>query len=200
MSTATADAAAVPSPKAGSKKKLLILLLAALVLAAAAGGGLLFFLKKRAAAKAAEDGEAEATPVVAQANEPVRDPKKLPVYAPLDVFTVNLADREAERYAQIGIVLELEEEKVGDRIKAFMPSIRNNILMVLAHKTAAELLSREGKERLAFEIQREACRALGYSLPDPAAAASAPKTAKKAPKPTEPPPVRAVQFSNFIVQ
>ena len=30
-----------------------------------------------------------------------------PAFVPLDPFTVNLADREAERYAQVGITLEL---------------------------------------------------------------------------------------------
>jgi flagellar FliL protein len=40
------------------------------------------------------------------------------VFVPLEPFTVNLADREAERYAQIGMTLEIEDAKVGDQIKA----------------------------------------------------------------------------------
>jgi hypothetical protein len=53
------------------------------------------------------------------------------VFVPLDPFTVNLADRDAERYAQIGVTLEIEDAKVGDQIKAYMPAIRNNILMAM---------------------------------------------------------------------
>ena len=45
---------------------------------------------------------------------PKRDPKAVPVFVPLDNFTVNLADREAERYAQIGISLELNDAKAGE--------------------------------------------------------------------------------------
>ena len=35
------------------------------------------------------------------------DPKAVPTFVPLDPFTVNLADRDADRYAQIGVTLEL---------------------------------------------------------------------------------------------
>ena len=76
------------------------------------------------------------------------DPKAVPAFVPLDPFTVNLADRDAERYAQIGITLEIEDAKLADQIKNYMPAIRNNILMVLSHKTAGELLEREAIERL----------------------------------------------------
>jgi flagellar protein FliL len=206
MSTATAD---VASPKAGGKKKLLIIVLVAVLVLAAGGVGALLLLKKKAAAADEEDLEGAESPAVHQ-----RDPKVVPTFVPLDMFTVNLADRETERYAQIGIVLELDDAKVGDQIKAYMPAIRNNILMVLAHKTSQELLAREGKELLAFEVKREASRALGIELDEEppvtatktasasdAEADAAPKPkAKKRKKTGEPSPIRQVQFSNFIIQ
>ena len=102
---------------------------------------------------------------------PKRDPKAVPVFVPLDTFTVNLADREAERYAQIGISLELDDAKAGEKIKVFMPAIRNNILMVLAHKRSSDLLERAGKEKLAEEVLRETERALGLEPAAPGAAA-----------------------------
>ena len=71
-----------------------------------------------------------------------------PVFVPLDPFTVNLADKESERYAQVGITLEIEDAKFGDQLKLYMPAIRNNILMVLAHKRSSDLLERSGKEKL----------------------------------------------------
>jgi flagellar FliL protein len=70
--------------------------------------------------------------------------------------------------------------------------------MVLAHKTAAELLTREGKERLAKEIMRESVRPMGIELDDEDEAASAPR--KKRKKAAVESPVTAVLFSNFIVQ
>jgi flagellar protein FliL len=191
MSTAAAVEGAAPA-KSG-KKKLIIVLMAVVVLLAAAGGGLLFWLKARAHA-AAEAEDAEGTAVAAQGGAAIRrDPKAVPVFVPLDNFTVNLADREADRYAQIGISLEIADSKAGERIKLFMPAIRNNILMVLAHKRSSDLLEREGKERLAAEVLHETERALGV---EPAA----PGAAHKKGDDPDSRPVLAVHFSNFIIQ
>jgi flagellar FliL protein len=193
MSTAAAVEGAVPV-KAG-KKKLIVVLAAVLLLLAALGGGAVFWLKSRAHAQQLADEEADAGGETAHAKAaPRRDPKVVPVFVPLENFTVNLADREADRYAQIGISLELSDAKAGDRIKLFMPAIRNNILMVLAHKRSADLLERSGKEKLAEEVLRETERALGLE-PLPTGAA-----ARKAAADDEPRPVRAVHFSNFIIQ
>lgn len=191
MSTAAAVEGAMPV-KAG-KKKLIVVLVAALLLLAAVGGGAVFWLKSRAhAQQEAEDAEAGGEVAHAKA-APKRDPKAVPVFVPLDNFTVNLADREAERYAQIGISLELNDAKAGEKIKVFMPAIRNNILMVLAHKRSSDLLEREGKEKLAAEVLRETERALGI---EPAAAGAKRKKADD----EGARPVLAVHFSNFIIQ
>ena len=137
---------------------------------------------------------------------------------------MNLADRDAERFAQVGVTLELTDAKAGDLLKAYMPAIRNNILLVLGSKTAAQLIERDGKLLLAAEIRREALRPLGYEVklegvgPDAHAPAEEEvddaadtddgkpkaKTKKKA-KPKadaedEQIPIRAVHFSNFIIQ
>jgi len=191
MSTAATAEGAVPV-KAG-KKKLLIILLAVMLLLAAGGGGLVFWLKARAqAALEAEEAEAGTDAPGTTATAAKRDPKAVPVFVALDNFTVNLADREAERYAQIGISLELSDAKAGERIKLFMPAIRNNILMVLAHKRSSDLLERAGKEKLSEEVLRETERALGLEPATPG------KPAAKGGD--EPRPVRAVHFSNFIIQ
>ena len=190
MSAAVAVEGAVPV-KAG-KKKLIIILVAVLLVLAAAGGGVVFWLKAKA--HAAQEAEDEAAGESAGAKPaPKRDPKAVPVFVPLENFTVNLADREADRYAQIGISLELDDAKSSEKIKVFMPAIRNNILMVLAHKRSSDLLERSGKEKLANEVLRETERALGLEPVVPGAAAK--KDASQ-----EPRPVRAVHFSNFIIQ
>ncbi len=191
MSTAAAVDGAVPV-KSG-KKKLIVVLALVLLLLAAAGGGLVFWLKAKAhAAQQAEesDGASEEAGVASPGK---RDPKVVPVFVALDSFTVNLADREADRYAQVGISLELADSKAGERIKAFMPAIRNNILMVLAHKRASDLLDRTGKEKLADEVLRETERALGIEPLPPGSTARRSADAEAR-------PVRAVHFSNFIIQ
>jgi flagellar protein FliL len=193
MSTAAAVEGAVPA-KSG-KKKLVIVLALVLLLLAAGGGGLVFWLKAKAHAEqlAEEEEEADAPkPAKSAKSTPQRDPKAVPVFVALENFTVNLADREAERYAQIGISLELADAQAGEKIKQFMPAIRNNILMVLAHKRSPDLLERAGKEKLAEEVQRETERALGLEPPPPGVA---PRKADAAQR-----PVRAVHFSNFIIQ
>ena len=209
MSAAAAPAAtpgetAVP---AKGKKKLVIMLAAVLLLVVLGGAGAWLLLKKKAADN--DDEASETATATAQSAGPAkpaaRDPKAVPIFVPLDPFTVNLADREAERYAQIGITLEIADAKIGDQIKQFMPAIRNAVLMLLADKTAAQILDRQGKLKLAQEVQREASRALGFDVGDaPEAEAGdaarkkpAKKPAKKAPAEL---PIRAVHFSNFIVQ
>ena len=189
MSSAAAIEGAVPA-KAG-RKKLIVMLAVVLLLLAAGGGGVVFWLKARAHAAAEAEDADDGAPVAQAGAAAKRDPKAVPVFVPLDSFTVNLADREADRYAQIGMSLELADPKAGERIKLFMPAIRNNILMVLAHKRSSDLLERAGKEKLAEEVLRETERALGFEAAVPGA---------KRHGDDEPRPVRAVHFSNFIIQ
>ncbi len=204
----TADGAA---PPAKGKKKLIIILAAVLLLAGAGGGGALFYMKKKAAeAAAAAEAEGEDAPAAhAKAKGDAKhDAAHPPTFLPLDPFVVNLADKDTDRYAQIGVTLEIDDPKTADQLKAYMPAIRNGILMVLAHKTSAELLTREGKEKLAGEIMRESVRPLGIELEEPEAEEEAPtadepkakKKKKKKKTAADDSPVRHVHFSNFIIQ
>ena len=200
---ATVDA----SPAKGGKKKLIIII--AVLVLVLGGGGAALLMKK----KPADDEEDSGGHGKTEATEPAKakakhDPKHPPTFVPLDPFTVNLADKESERYAQIGITLEIDDAKTADDLKVYMPAIRNNILMVLAHKTAAEILTREGKEKLAKSILYAAVRPLGFEVdedadadePEAPAVDAAKKKKKK--KKAAPPalPVTAVHFSNFIIQ
>ena len=197
-----AEATTVKVPM-GRKKKLIVIVGAVLALVlAAAGGATVYLMKKRAAAAAAaaeEDGGAGAKADAPEPKAAKADLKHAPVFVPLDPFTVNLADREAERYAQVGITLELADAKAGDLLKAYMPAIRNNILLVLAGKTAVQMMEHEGKLQLAAEIRAAALKPLGYDVKVPKAAASG--VAKAAPTDDDDvPPIKTVHFSNFIIQ
>ena len=197
---ATAPAAEAAAPKGGGSKKLIIIIAAVLVLVLVGGGAAVMLLKKKPAAEEGDDGAetSEAAPkpkAHAKSDHP-------PTFVPLDPFTVNLADKDVDRFAQIGVTLQVEDPKFADQIKAYMPAIRSNVLMVLAHKTAAELLTREGKEKLAKDIMRESVRPMGIELDDDEdehAATDAPKKKKKKKAHVES-PVTQVLFSNFIVQ
>jgi flagellar FliL protein len=197
--SAAAAAAPEAAPRKG-KKKLIVVLAAVVLLLAAAGGGALWWLAKSAASADEEDGGADGAAQV----EHQHDPKAVPTFVPLEMFTVNLADHDGERYAQIGVTLEVRDPKVADQIKAYMPAIRNNVLMLLAHKTSAELLRREGKEQLAAEIRRETLRPLGVEPPAAASGEAAGEDDARARKAKARAmadlPVRQVHFSNFIIQ
>jgi flagellar FliL protein len=212
-----ADAGVVAPAKKG-KKKLLIMLVVGVLALLLAGGGAVFMMKKKAAAHAAEDGDDTVASAEHKAAKP--DLKNPPTFLPLDPFVVNLADKDADRYAQIGITLEVADPKFGELLKAYMPAIRNSILLILAQKASADLLDRPGKEQLAGQIQREAARVMGIEVDEPEA--PAPKAAakdgakdeakakdgddeekpkaKKRKAPSEPNPIRHVHFSNFIIQ
>lgn len=203
----TVDAGAAAPAKQGKKKLLIIVLIAVLALVVI-GGGALFLLKKKAA-KDAESGDDAPTAVAEHGSKP--DLKHPPTFLPLEPFVVNLGDKEVDRYAQVGITLEVEDAKFAEEMKAFMPAIRNGILMILAHKTSRELLDRAGKEQLASEILRESARTMGIEVGEPEAAARSdkaegddedkPKPKKKSRKPpAEPNPIKHVHFSTFIVQ
>ena len=199
--SAAAATDAVPatpaSPAKGGKKKIIIIASAVLaVLLAGGGGGAYFMMKKRAAeaaAAAAEEG-GDAAGDKHEEHAAKVDLKHAPTFVPLDPFTVNLADREAERYAQVGMTLELADAKAGDLLKAYMPAIRNNILLVLAGKTAPQLMEHNGKLQLAAEVRAAALKPLGYSQKAESAAG------KKNADAADEPPIRAVHFSNFIIQ
>ncbi|MBL8280128.1 MAG: flagellar basal body-associated FliL family protein [Pelomonas sp.] len=198
MATAPAAEPAAAAPKGGGSKKLIIILAAVLVLVLVGGGAAFMLLKKKPAAEEGEDGEAVEAPVKAKAHA---KPDHPPTFVPLDPFTVNLADKDVDRFAQVGVTLQVEDPKFADQIKAYMPAIRSNVLMVLSHKTAAELLSREGKEKLAKEIMRESVRPMGIELEEEdEEAADGTKKKKKKKKAAVESPVTQVLFSNFIVQ
>ena len=142
MSKAAAAVAAAPvegaAPKKGGKKILLFGLIGVVVLALAGVGG--FIYMKRSSAHG--DKAAHAPKVE----------KKPPVFAALDPFTVNLADREREHYLQVGLTYEVLGSDVAEEVKAQMPLIRSRILLLLTAKTAAELATAEGKNKLAGEL------------------------------------------------
>ena len=213
MSAAAVPAdAAVAAPAKKGKKKLLIMLIVGVLVLALAGGAFVFMMKKKAAAQAGEDGDE----AVASAAHNKPDLKHPPTFLPLDPFVVNLSDKDADRYAQIGITFEVDDAKFGELLKAYMPAIRNSILLILAQKSSADLLDRPGKEQLAGQIQRESARVMGIDVEEPEAPAAKPVAkddakakdgadeekpkAIKRKAPSEPNPIRHVHFSNFIIQ
>ena len=194
MATKPAETAAAP-PK--SKKMLVIVLMVVLVLGLA-GIGAFVYVSKQRAASAFDDQE---QPAAAAKHA---SPSGPPVYLPLDSMVVNLADPGGERVAQVGITFELRDAAAGETVKQYLPTIRSGVLLLVSQKTSEELLQREGKEKLAADILREAARPFG-GMDDEEDAAPAAKGSAKPSKSRnrvrpEDLPVQRVLFSSFIVQ
>ena len=183
MSAPEAQEAAAP-PKS---KKMLIIIIAAVLVVVLGGGAAFFIIKKKQAAEE-EDGDDEHAAVV------VEEHKGPPAYLPMDNMVINLADPGGERVAQIGVTLELSEEHDIEKVKAFLPTIRSEVLMLISQRTADELLTREGKQKLIDDIVAAAGAHFGGG---PAETGKKKKKEKGAEGGN---PVRGVLFSSFIIQ
>jgi len=190
-----------PAAAPAKSKKMLIIIIGVVVAVLVIGGGAAaWFLSNRSHGDEEEGGGA--------AHAPRKEaPKVAPTFLAMENMVVNLADPGGDRFAQIGITLELEDAKTAEQVKLYLPTIRSGILMLVSQRTSAELLVREGKEKLAADIRREVSRPLGYSTErdrERARAADAEQDGdaedRPARKRTERNPVLRVLFSNFIIQ
>ena len=212
MSKATPEPAADGAPAKGGKKKMVIIALAAVVLLGGGGGGAWWFMGR---------GEPDAAAEAAKAEE---KRKATRAFVTLEPFVVNLSDSESDRYAQVGVVLEVEGKEANAKVTERMPAVRNEILLLISSKKASELTTRDGKQTLAEEISVAAGRQLGWVPEDeqgddgddePPAKPSKDKGGKdkgsngKSTKPAKvakpkpapvPNPVTQVHFASFIVQ
>ncbi|MBB6561512.1 flagellar FliL protein [Acidovorax soli] len=191
----SANAAAPAKEKPKSKKMLIIVV--ALVLVLGIGGAAAFFLLGKKKPAGDEEEAAAAEPAHQTAKTP-------PTFLPFENMVVNLADPGGDRFAQIGITVEVADAKTAEQIKLYLPSIRSSVLLLVSQRTSGELLAREGKEKLAKDILREVSRPLGYTVPRdrPKRAASAEDEDEDDRPVRKPPknPVQGILFSSFIIQ
>ena len=178
---AASNSAAAPAP--AKSKKLIVIGAVVAVLVVAAAAVLLLMNNK-----SSDDGYGDEAPAKAA--------NVVPTFLPLENMVVNLADAGGDRFAQVGITLELQDEATASLVKQYMPSIRNGILMLVSQRSAEDLLQREGKEQLAADILREVTRPLGVNKPR---AEAEDEEAEERPR-RRASPVRRVLFSSFIIQ
>ncbi|MGV3742210.1 MAG: flagellar basal body-associated protein FliL [Burkholderiaceae bacterium] len=129
------DQAAQEAAPKKSKSKLIAIIAAVFVLLAGGGGAAWYFMGQNSTPAAAKP--AEILP---------------PVFVVLDPFTVNLRSEEMEQYLQVSMTLQVKEQEAADQIKLYMPEVRNRLLLLLSSKTGPEILTPEGKKKLAEEI------------------------------------------------
>jgi len=135
-----AEAAAVEIAEGGAPKKgkgkLILLIVLALVVVGSGVGGFLFWKSRQGEHTKAEQ------------HKPV-----LPLqFVALDPpFVVNFQGQQTVRFLQIEVRLSSRELETVELMKANEPVIRNDLLMLFGAQDAAQLATREGKEKLRAE-------------------------------------------------
>lgn len=179
-------AAEVAEPGPKKSKKLLIIILA-LVLVVLAGGGAAVLLLKKGGDHAEDEEDAVET------TKPKKKEKKgkeaHPVFVNLDSFTVNLVPETGDQYLQVTLSIEFDDPTAEAEAKLHMPKIRNNVTLLLSGKKASELLTKEGKQKLAEELKETINDVL-----------EPPKVNKKGEKIPSDGPAKDVLFTSFIIQ
>lgn len=133
------------------KSKLRTLFIFVIVLLAAAACTIaawtLYEMKNMQARLLADNPPVEVTPVA----EPV-----MPVYVPLDTFTVSLkpGGEEYDRVLYIGLTLRVVNEDDKSRIEKYLPEVRSRLLMLFSGHSAEQLALNEGKSQLIQDIKR----------------------------------------------
>ncbi|GGX36228.1 hypothetical protein GCM10007242_49430 [Pigmentiphaga litoralis] len=136
------------------RRKTLLLVVGLVLLLVAIAAAAAFFLIRNKQLEAYSFGdEPDPQAQAAQAKKtPERSDASKHVFAALDMFTANLADRERERFAQIAVMVEVKDSKAETALKVVVPPVRSDILLMLTAKNAEELLTLDGKRKLAQQI------------------------------------------------
>jgi flagellar FliL protein len=134
---------------ADEKKKkggLGIALFALIALGACAAAGYTWYELKNVKSQIA-NGVEEQPPVVSQ----------VPLYMPLETFTVSLkpTEEDADRVLYIGLTLRLRDENSRALLEEFLPEIRSRLLVLLSQQTAEQLATNDGKTALSDQIKTE---------------------------------------------
>lgn len=185
MATKEEKPAADAAPAPRKSKKLLIIILAVVLLLVLGGGAAAFLLLKKS--DHADEGE-----VATEKDKKKSAHEVPPTFVAMEPFTVNLVPETGDQYLQVTLSLEAEDAAVGEKVKAFTPKLRNQIMLLLSSKKPSELTSTEGKEQLANEILGEVNTIL--------AASSDTKEGKDKKGEGGGKAVKEVLFTSFIIQ
>lgn len=180
----TADGGDAPPKK--SKKLLIIIIALVLVLVIAAGAVAMLLMGGK---EEGEDDEEVAEQTVKKPAKKKKDNAAPPVFVNMDPFTVNLVPETGDQYLQVILSVELDDATSQATLAMMMPRVRNNVTLLLSSKKASELQSKEGKEKLAAEIQDEINSAI-----------EPPSRNKKGEMVMPEGPVTSVLFTSFIIQ
>jgi flagellar FliL protein len=170
MSTA-AKSDAAPAKKKGK----LPLIIGLVVLLAGGGGGAYWWTssQKAAAASAADaggHGEKGAKGAASGEEAHADEPRAGGALLPLDVFTVNLADQDAQRFLRtnVQLVIDGDEDVIKELEHEKLPiaRARSAVLDLLSSQRSADIATVEGKTALKKAIAGKASAALHHEVRD----------------------------------
>ena len=121
-----------------------------------------------------------------------------PVFVKLEAFTVKLQSEGQEAYLQAVPELRVLDAHLGDKIKQYTPEIRHKVLLILSGKTASELSTPQGVQKLSNEMRVT----INAIIEPPPMRKKGKDKAHEEPGDLAGPddPVQAVLFTSFIVQ
>ncbi|VAW66766.1 hypothetical protein MNBD_GAMMA08-1661 [hydrothermal vent metagenome] len=166
-------------PKKGGMMKI-ILLVNGVLLLIGIGVAVFMFMGGDEEAVNSEDAEMldEAEAVESKQSKKSRG---TPIYVPLHpAFVVNFENQEQVAFLQVDIQIMTYDPSVEQALKAHMPAVRNELLLLLGGKQYHEINTREGKRALsqeAIEVMIKVLKDVG-----------------------EPSSVEALYFTSFVMQ
>lgn len=133
-------------------KLMIIMIVGAILLVAVSIGGVFFMMKTMGmlgggTAQTAAQGPSKSEPAI---------------YFPMEpAFVVNFKDNGRTRFLQVSMEVMARDPVVIEDIKAHMPLIRNNLLLLLTNQKAEDLHTAEGREKIRAAALEEIKRVLG---------------------------------------
>lgn len=80
----------------------------------------------------------------------------MPVYVPMDTFTVSLlpTTKDADRVLYIGLTLRVKDDNSKLVVEQYLPEVRSRLFILLANQTAEDISTDEGKSQLIEKIKK----------------------------------------------
>ncbi len=123
------------APPVKSKKRLFLMLGVAMLVLGGGGAGAWYFTQPKNAH-----------------SQTKTEPSKPPVFINMDSFTVNLQSEDSDKFLQTAFTLQVKDDAQVEVIKVHLPQVRSRLLLLLSSQKAADILTPEGKNKLAQEI------------------------------------------------
>lgn len=75
----------------------------------------------------------------------------IPVFVPVETFTINLQPPQSS-YLHTSFELKVASQEMAEKVRAYMPELRNGTIFLLSTRQGTELVSNEGKQKLGSDL------------------------------------------------